>query len=168
MEEEIVSKVVDETIWPGLYDKAVEDGALEGHISTQVTYTDGILFRKGKVLIPNDPGLCMKIMEAKHDSQVAGHMGMDKTFKMVDRNFYWPEMAKDVKNDVRSCEDCQKKKARRLKSYGTLHPLELSYAPCDSISMDFFTQLPKSEGCSTVWVIVDRFNKMVHFIPIRY
>ena len=33
--------------------------------------------------------------------------------------------------------------------------------------MDFITQLPKSEGCSTVWVIVDRFTKMVHFIPIK-
>ena len=48
-----------------------------------------------------------------------------------------------------------------------LHPLELSYAPWDSISMDFITHLPVSEGCSTVSVVVDRFTKMAHFIPIR-
>ena len=33
--------------------------------------------------------------------------------------------------------------------------------------MDFIPQLLKSEGYSTVWVIVDRFTKTVHFIPIQ-
>ena len=33
--------------------------------------------------------------------------------------------------------------------------------------MDFIMQLPKSEGCSTIWVVVDRFTKMVHFIPMK-
>ena len=147
LEEEIVLKAVDDSIWQGLYDKAVEDGALDGRISTLVTYEDGILFHKGIVWISNDPSLRMKIMEAEHNRQVAGHMGMDKTLEMVDQNFYWPEMAKDIEDYVRSCVDCQKNKALRHKRHGTLHPLELSYAPWDSISMDFITQLPKSEGC---------------------
>ena len=94
-------------------------------------------------------------------------MGMDKTMEMVDRNFYRAEIANDIEDYIGSCEDCQKNKTPRHKRHGTLHPLELSYAPWDSISMDFITQLPKSEGCSTVCVIVDRFTKMVHFIPIK-
>ena len=57
LEEEIVSKAADDLIWQALYDKAVEDGALEGRISKLDTYRDGILFRKGKVWIPNNPGL---------------------------------------------------------------------------------------------------------------
>ena len=167
LEEEIVSKAVDDSIWQVLNDKAVEGGALEGHNTMLVTYKDGILFRKGKVWIPNDPSLPMKIMEAEHDSQVAGHMGMHKTMELVDRNFNWPEMAKDIEDYVRSCEDCQKNKALHHKRHGTLHPLELSYAPWDTISMNFITQLSKSEGCSTVWLIVNRFTKMVHFIHIK-
>jgi len=75
-------------------------------------------------------------------------------------------MAKDIEDFVRSCDDCQQNKAPRHKRHGTLHPLELAYSPWDSISMDFITQLPTSDGCSTVWVIVDRFSKMAHFIPI--
>ena len=51
--------------------------------------------------------------------------------------------------------------------HGALHPLDLSYAPRDAISMDFITQLPKSDGCSTAWVIVDRFTKMAHFVPVK-
>ena len=124
----------------------MEKGALEGRISTLVTYKDGIFFRKGKVWIPSDPALRLKIMEAEHDSQVAGYIGMDKIMEMVDRNFYWPEIGKDIEDYVCSCEDCQKNKVPRYKRHGTLHPLELSYTPWDSISMDFITQLPKSEG----------------------
>ena len=33
--------------------------------------------------------------------------------------------------------------------------------------MDFITQLPKSDGCSRVRVIVDRFTKMAHFVPVK-
>ena len=169
LEEEIVSKAKSDLIWQELCDKAVEDGALEGCITVYVTYKDGMLFRKGKVWIPGDPLLGnMKLtMESEHDSRVAGHMGMDKTMELVNRNFYWPEMAKDIEDYVRSCEDCQRNKAFRHKRHGALHPFELSYAPWDAISMDFITQLPKSDGCSTVWVIVDRFIKMAHFVPMK-
>ena len=167
LEEEIVSKAKSDSIMQELYNKAAEDGSLEGCITVLVMYKDGMLFHKGKVWIPADPSLRKLILESERDSRVAGHMGMDKTMELVDRNFYWPEMAKDIEDYVHSCEDCQKNKASRHKRHGALLPLELSYAPWDAISMDFITQLPKSDGCSTVWVIVDRFTKMAHFVPVK-
>ena len=72
------------------------------------------------------------------------------TMELVDRNFYWPEMAKDIEDYVRSCEDCRENKASQHERHGAFHLLELSYAPWDAISIDFITQLPKSDGCSTV------------------
>ena len=33
--------------------------------------------------------------------------------------------------------------------------------------MDFITELPESEGHSSIWVVVDRFSKMAHFIPLK-
>ena len=66
----------------------MEDGALEGRISTLVTYKVGILICKGKIWIPNNPGLRLKIMEAEYDSQVSGHMDRDKTMEMDNQNFY--------------------------------------------------------------------------------
>ena len=140
LEEEIVSKAKSDSIWQELYDKAAEEGALKGRITALVTYKDGMLFRKGKVWIPSDPSLSKLIMESEHDRRVAGHMGMDKTMELVDRNFYWPEMAEDIEDYVRSCEDCQKNNASRHKRHGALHLLELSYAPWVAISMDFITQ----------------------------
>ena len=67
-----------------------------------------MLFCKGKVWIPYDPWLRKLIMESEYDSRVVGHLGMDKTMELDIRNFYWPEMAEDIEDSVRSCEDCQK------------------------------------------------------------
>jgi len=33
--------------------------------------------------------------------------------------------------------------------------------------MDFITELPMSEGCNQLWVVVDRFTKMAYFIWLR-
>lgn len=32
--------------------------------------------------------------------------------------------------------------------------------------MDFITDLPRSSGSTVIWVVVDRFSKMAHFIPL--
>lgn len=32
--------------------------------------------------------------------------------------------------------------------------------------MDFIADLPKSEGQDTIWVFVDRFSKIAHFVPL--
>jgi len=33
--------------------------------------------------------------------------------------------------------------------------------------MDFITELPVWEGCDQLWVIIDRFTKMAHFLPLK-
>lgn len=33
--------------------------------------------------------------------------------------------------------------------------------------MDFIVELPPSEGFSSIFVVVDRFSKMAHFIPMK-
>ncbi|KAI5336019.1 hypothetical protein L3X38_026153 [Prunus dulcis] len=37
--------------------------------------------------------------------------------------------------------------------------------PWESLSMDFIMRLPKSEGCGSILVVVDRFTKYATFIP---
>ena len=103
----------------------------------------------------------------EHDTMVAGHMGIDKTLEMINRNFNWPWMAEDIEDYGRTGDGSQRNKASRHKMHGTLNPLELSYSPWDSISIDFITHLPVSEDCSTIWVIVARYTMMAHFVPMK-
>jgi hypothetical protein len=85
--------------------------------------------------------------------------------ELIRRNFWWPKMDQQIIDYVRSCPECQKDKVAHYKPYGLLSPLELPYAPWTSIAMDFITDLPLSEDCDQLWVTVDRFTKMAHFIP---
>jgi len=68
---------------------------------------------------------------------------------------------------IRSCPECQQNKATRHQPYGLSSPLELPYAPWQSIAMDFITELSLSEGCDQLWVVIDRFTKMAHFLALR-
>jgi hypothetical protein len=126
---------------------------------------DGLLYRKGLLWVPENARNA--ILHTEHNSPVAGHFGQDKTIELIRRNFWWPKMDQDIIEYVRSCLECQKDKVTRHKPYGLLSPLELPYAPWTSIAMDFITDLPLSEDCDQLWVIVDRFTKMAHFIPLK-
>jgi len=33
--------------------------------------------------------------------------------------------------------------------------------------MDFITDLPLSNECDELWVVIDRFTKMAHFVPLK-
>lgn len=132
-----------------------------------VTNEDGILFVKNRIWIPDNKELKIQIIRSEHDTKVAGHMGMDKTVELIRRHMFWQNLEKDVAEFVRSCHECQGNKPRRHLPFGLLNPIELEYSPWRLISMDFITDLPLSNGCSSIWVIVDTFTKMAHFIPLK-
>lgn len=73
-------------------------------------------------------------------------------------------MTKDVREYVASCYQCQRNKVPRHKKYGLLQPLPIAPRPWDSLSMDFISQLPNSNGFDAILVVVDRFSKMSLFI----
>jgi len=128
---------------------------------------EGLLYRKGILWIPEEGNLKNLILRSEHDTKIAGHMGQDKTIELIRRNFWWSKMNERIIDFVRSCPECQKNKAAWYQLYGLSSPLELPYAPWQSIAMDFITELPVSEGCDQLWVVIDRFTKMAHFLPLE-
>ena len=55
----------------------------------------------------------------------------------------------------------------RHHEYGLLQPLEVPYALWSSISIDFIVSLPSVHGYNQIWIVVDRFSKIVHFITLK-
>jgi hypothetical protein len=126
---------------------------------------DDLLLHNGLVCVPDDPGLKKMILEECHDSPSAGHFGITKTFDLVSRTFFWPNMRQYIKKYVGGCDTCQRSKSSNHKPYGLLQPLPVPDRPWSSISVDFITQLPVSNGHTAICVFVDRFTKMAHFAP---
>ncbi|KAG8096288.1 hypothetical protein GUJ93_ZPchr0013g35274 [Zizania palustris] len=74
-------------------------------------------------------------------------------------------MRRDVMRYVSRCTTCNKAKSR-LNPFGLYMPLPVPSVPWEHISMDFVLGLPRTKrGRDSIFVVVDRFSKMAHFIP---
>ena len=94
-----------------------------------------------------------------------GHFGAKKTEDILADHLFWPKMRKDVERFVARCTTCQKAKSW-LNPHGLYLPLPIPIAPWEDISMDLCVGLPRTrKGRDSVFVVVDRFSKMAHFIP---
>ena len=94
-----------------------------------------------------------------------GHFGAKKTEQVLADQFFWPKMRRDVERHVLRCVTCHKAKSR-LNSHGLYTPLPIPSVPWEDISMDFVLGLPRTKrGRDSIFVVVDRFSKMAHFIP---
>jgi hypothetical protein len=127
---------------------------------------DGLLFRGNQLCIPK----CStreNLLKEKHSGGLVGHFGHDKTFSKMNGSYFWPGMRTDVKKFVDKCRICQHRKGKRQNT-GLYQPLPIPARSWDAVSMDFILGLPRTQGgCNSIFVVVDRFSKMAHFIPCQ-
>ncbi|KAJ0828513.1 putative nucleotidyltransferase, Ribonuclease H [Helianthus annuus] len=129
-------------------------------------YKDGLVYVRGKILVPPIGSIRENLLQEFHSSLVGGHSGSTATFKRLSASFSWLGLKKDVITFVRNCEICQAIKIPTHKPYGLLQPLPVPDHTWHDISMDFITNLPPSKGKTVIWVIVDRLSKFAHFIAL--
>lgn len=89
-------------------------------------------------------------------------------FKGRVRLFAWKGMKQQVKEFVKQCMTCQQAKTERVSSAGLLQPLPIPKRPWAVVSLDFIEGLPKSGGYNAILVVVDKFCKYAHFVPLRH
>jgi len=126
---------------------------------------NGVMYKEEKVYVPKDNKLRVKIIRLHHDTPVGGHGGQWKTVELVTQNFWWPGITKEVKQYVEGCNVFQQNKNHTEQLAGKLMPNSIPEKPWMHILADFITKLPLAQGYDSILVVVDRFKKMVHFIP---
>ncbi|KAK3569910.1 hypothetical protein QTP86_007349 [Hemibagrus guttatus] len=76
-------------------------------------------------------------------------------------------MTADVRRYVQGCEECAMSKDPRHLPSGKLLPLPVPSRPWSHLGVDFITDLPTSRGHTCVFMVVDRFSKSCHLLPLK-
>ncbi|KAK7945555.1 hypothetical protein WMY93_001283 [Mugilogobius chulae] len=134
---------------------------------TKLELIDGVLYRKRQdndtlsyqLVLPED--LRPFVLKSLHDDM--GHLGIDRTLDLVRARFYWPRMASDVEQKVKTCGRCVRRKSlpersAPLVNITTSRPLEL-------LCMDFLSLEPDSSNTRDILVLTDHFTKFAVAIP---
>ncbi|QRW20628.1 Retrotransposable element Tf2 protein [Rhizoctonia solani] len=127
-------------------------------------WEEDLLWYRGKLVIPDNEPLKERLLREFHDSPLAGHPGQQRTLELLSCNYWWPGMKSTAKEWVECCPICQANQ-RAHAPVIALKPLEVPPYPFHTISYDFITGFPKSQGHNAILVVIDSFSKFGHFIP---
>ncbi|KAE9066139.1 Transposon Tf2-9 polyprotein [Phytophthora fragariae] len=153
--------------------KAIELTARQRSRLHRYSVVEGLLYYQvdggdePRIVVPNDEDLRHRVLYEAHATPLSGHLGREKTYTSVARNFWWPHMYKSVRKYVQTCETCQRVKPAPSASA----PLMSLPVPADcwrSVSMDFIFELPAyARGHTDILVFVCRLSKMVRLAAVR-
>ena len=99
--------------------------------------------------------LCRRATLALHDDY--RHLGMEKTLGLLQERFFWPKMVDDVRNHIRTCEQCTKFKQPPERE--RMRPIQCTY-PLELVHIDFL--MIGKEGTDKaihIMVITDHFTR---------
>ena len=84
------------------------------------------------------------------------------------KQYFWPGMKKDIADYISKCMKCQQLKYENKHPEGLLHPFPIPEWKWEVISMDFTTGFPMTmRQHDSIMVVVDKFSKSTHFIPVK-
>ncbi|KAE9083335.1 hypothetical protein PF010_g21252 [Phytophthora fragariae] len=140
---------------------------LDGDLLTYAIDT----FDTPRVVIPADDDLRARLVHEYHDAPAGGHLGREKTFAALSRDFFWSRMYKWIRKWVRSCEICQCVKPAVCEACsvqaGSASSATHRHERVAICQYGLHFGLPRdAEGRTDVLVFVDRFSKMVHLAPV--
>lgn len=142
--------------------------AITGHNSNGFSLVEGLLRKDGKIWVGANVGLQCELITAFHASSLGGHSGIQATYQRLKKLFSWSGMKLAWEEFVKQCSICQHAKHENCKYPGLPQPLPLAKGVWQNLTMDFIEGLPKSLGYSVISVVVDRYTKYAHFLPLKH
>lgn len=141
----------------------VKRAAAKENLDEEVTtWVEGIPFQHDAVYVGNDPELKKALISEAHESDLAGHLGWDKTLARLRASYVWRGMGRDVHTFCICCDTCKRTKLRTRKPIGLLHPLPQAEDAWVEVAMDFLGHLPETDrGNDTLLVMTDRFTRSI-------
>lgn len=130
--------------------------------ATQYLVEQGQLLKKNKNNVDNPLRVITlqdreRILYDLHSSPLGGHFGLKKTIGKAIERYYWPNMGKEIKEYIESCDSCQRfGKPRKIQLTESIPVIRPFY----QIGIDFVGPLERTEnGNRYIIVAMDYFTK---------
>jgi transposase InsO family protein len=173
-----VSASTAQPVWLDRLQAGYEDDTQARQLLTELSVTgandrgftlrDGVLRFRDRIWVGTNSLAQNHILQALHSSGVGGHSGVQATYHRVKQYFAWPQMKSTVQQFVAGCQVCQQAKPEHVKLPGLLQPLRVPDGAWKVVCMDFIEGLPLSRNHNCILVVIDKFTKYSHFIPLRH
>ena len=97
---------------------------------------------------------------------ILGHQGTDRTTSLIKQRFFWPGMDSYIRERVRQCERCIKRKTPQNASAELVSIV--SSAPLEIICLDYLSLERSKGGLENILVVTDHFSRYAQAFPTKY
>ena len=115
-----------------------------------------------RCIIPNDDIIRDRIISELHETPLAGHLGVKKTYERVKTYFYWHGMKASIEEFVRTCDICQRASTKPPENIN-VHTI-IARHPWEVVTIDFlcgFAPATHTKHTSCI-VITDKHTRQIH------
>ncbi|MBW0572754.1 hypothetical protein O181_112469 [Austropuccinia psidii MF-1] len=114
------------------------------HKDNRFFLVDDLLYHREKqssALTVVDRDHISLILQECHDCPCMGPMSEDRTKERVASTAWWQKWEQELSEYINTCEGCQEANQKHGKKYGLLQHIEEPKHPCQTINMDWVTEL---------------------------
>ena len=111
-----------------------------------------------------DKKLRAEIIQSYHDISEAGHEGRQKTIELVTRNYWQPEVMRDIEQYVEWYDMYQRMKNRIEVLVRKLKLTKIPEKPWTHLTVEFITKLLLVARGDVILVVCGRLSKITHFV----
>ena len=105
------------------------------------------------------------VLRAGHD--LAGHFGKKKTTQLIQAEFHWPGMSKDIVNHIKTCSKCLTWNSKKTQK-APLQPLPVISTPWEMVATDVVGPLPRTKkGNRYLLTIQDFATRYLEALPMK-
>ena len=116
---------------------------------------------------PLEMGVSLRDFILKTVHEGLGYFSAYKSYSYAACFFWWPQIRQDFVLYCRSCDKCQINNEPTTLPPGRSLTLPEPDEPYQSLAIDFSAPFNKSDGYTTIMVIIDRFTSYTHLIPLK-
>lgn len=118
-----------------------------------------------KLLVPKS--LRSSLVLLAHDPPMSAHLGIAKTKDILQREYFWPHMIRDIRKHILNCDTCKCCKPFNYLARPPMQGFIEIQRPWQYLYIDFLGPYPRSTNRNTyLFIVLDKYSKYILLQPM--